>query len=119
MSVPDLNTIGIGTHCVSEVANKLSNALEILDRKGERYNHAPWLSGMIYLKLSHLSELFKKHGIALHFDAELRHAMKKSKQPKFLIADSKGSSIEGKTIRCWFFEGPIKLEPDINSLLLR
>lgn len=47
VSVPDLNTIGIGTPGVSEVANKLWSALEILDRKGERYNHAPWLRGMI------------------------------------------------------------------------
>lgn len=117
VSVPDLNTIGIGIPGVSKVASKLWNALEILDRKGERYNHAPWLSGMIYLKLSHLNELFKKHGIALHFDAELRQAMKESKQPKFLIAGPKGSSIEGKTIRCWVFEGSIKLDPDINSRL--
>ena len=43
----NLNTIGIGTPGVSEVANKLWSALEILDRKGERYNHAPWLRGMI------------------------------------------------------------------------
>jgi len=117
LSVPALETIGASTPGASEVATRLWDALEILDRKGERYNHAPWMSGMIYLKLSHLGVLFKKHGIALRFDAELRNAMKESKQPKFLTTAAKGSSIDGKSIRCWIFEGPIS--PKASNTKLR
>lgn len=119
LSVPDLSTIGVGTRIASEITSKLWDALEILERKGERYNHAPWLSGMIYLKLPHLGALFKKHGIDLLFDTEMRKAMKASKQPKFVLAGPKGSSIEGKTIRCWVFEGPLRPEPSIDVLLSR
>lgn len=119
LSIPDLNAIGLGTPATSEIAAKLWDALEILERKGVRYNHAPWLSGMIYLKLSHLEVLFKKHGIELRFDAEMRNAMKASKQPKFVSAVPKGSAIEGKTIRCWIFEGPLRPEPSIKTLLSR
>jgi hypothetical protein len=105
LSVPALETIGLGTIGASDVVNQLWDALDVLDRKGERYNHAPWMSGMIYLKLPHLAELFKKHNIALHFDSVLRNAMKASKSPRYITRGAKGSSIEGKTIRCWVFEG--------------
>lgn len=117
LSVPALETIGFSAPGASDVVNRLWEALEILDRKGERYNHAPWMSGMIYLKLPHLAELFKKHNIALHFDSALRNAMKASKKPLFVTRAAKGSSIEGKSIRCWVFEGPIKVEPSFEDLL--
>lgn len=119
LSVPELETIGKANPLPDAYLKPLWDALEILDRKGERYNHAPWLSGMIYLKLSHLVELFKKHGIALRFDTRLRQAMKESKQPKFVTTAAKGSSIEEKSIRCWIFEGPLKPEPSIDHLLSR
>jgi len=108
LSVPALQTIGLSAPAPSDVVNRLWDALEILDRNGERYNHAPLMSGMIYLKLPHLAELFKKHNIALPFDSTLRNAMKASKQPRYVTNGPKGSSIEGKTIRCWIFEGPLK-----------
>ncbi|WP_372241688.1 phage antirepressor N-terminal domain-containing protein [Pseudomonas sp. Q1] len=116
LSIPELLTIGKSDKSHEASLKPLWDALEILDRQGERYNHAPWLSGMIYLKLPHLEALFKKHGIDLLFDAELRRAMKASKQPKFVSTGPKGSSIEGKTIRCWIFEGPLKPEPSLNHL---
>lgn len=119
LSVPALETIGASRPSASEVSNQLWDALKILDRNGERYNHAPRMSGMIYLKLPHLTELFKKHRISLHFDAELRKAMKLSKKPRFVATAPKGSSIEGKSIRCWIFEGPIKAETSDSNPLSR
>jgi hypothetical protein len=114
LSVPALKTIGFNTPAASDAANRLWDALELLDRKGEKYNHAPRMSGMIYLKLPHLAELFKKNNIALHFDSALRNAMKVSEQPRYVTRGAKGSSIEGKSIRCWVFEGPIRTEPSFE-----
>lgn len=116
LSVPDLTTIGKPAALPETSLKPLWDALETLDRQGERYNHAPWSSGMIYLKLPHLQALFKKHGIHFLFDTETRRAMKASKQPKFVSTGPKGSSIEGKTIRCWIFEGPLKLESNDNPV---
>ncbi|WP_256676448.1 phage antirepressor N-terminal domain-containing protein [Pseudomonas sp. RGB] len=116
LSVPELKTIGNADPLPDACLKSLWDALEILDRRGERYNHAPWLSGKIYLKLPHLEVLFKKNGIKLIFDAKMRHAMKLSTQPKFVSTGPKGSSIEDKTIRCWIFEGPLKTEPAILNL---
>lgn len=117
LSVPELLMIGKGDPLPEASLKPLWDALEILDRQGERYNHAPWLSGMIYLKLPHLKALFKKNGIDLPLDAEMRRAMKSSKQPKFISTGPKGSSIEGKTIRCWIFEGPLKPEPNLGHII--
>ncbi|MBN6773709.1 phage antirepressor N-terminal domain-containing protein [Pseudomonas granadensis] len=117
LSVPALDSIGFSAPDACDLVNRLWDALEILDRKGERYNHAPWMSGMIYLKLPHLAGLFKKHNIALHFDSALRNAMKASKQPLYITRGAKGSSIEGKTIRCWVFEGPVRAEPSVEEIL--
>jgi hypothetical protein len=119
LSVPALETIGISAPGACDVINRLWDALEILDRKGERYNHAPWMSGMIYLKLPHLAKLFEKHSIVLHFDSALRNAMKASKQPRYVTNGPKGSSIEGKSIRCWVFEGPLRTESSFDELLSR
>lgn len=117
LSVPELMTIGKDDPFPEASLKPLWDALEILDRRGERYNHAPWLSGMIYLKLSHLEALFKKNSISFHFDAEMRRAMKASKQPRFVSTGPKGSSIEGKTIRCWIFEGPLKPDPSLGHII--
>ena len=117
LSVPELMTIGKDDPFPEASLKPLWDALEILDRRGERYNHAPWLSGMIYLKLPHLEALFKKNSISFHFDAEMRRAMKASKQPRFVSTGPKGSSIEGKTIRCWIFEGPLKPDPSLGHII--
>lgn len=117
LSVPPLESIGISTLGASDVVSRLWDALEILDSKGVRYNHAPLMSGMIYLKLPHLAELFKKHNIALHFDSALRNAMKASVRPRYVTRGAKGSSIEGKTIRCWVFEGPARAATGFEKLL--
>lgn len=119
LSVPALETIGFNTPSASDVANWLWDALDILDRKDERYNHAPLMSGMIYLKLPHLAKLFKKHDIALHFDSALRNAMKASRQPRYVTRGVKGSSIEGKSIRCWVFEGSVRTKPRVEEVLSR
>ena len=119
LSVPALETIGFSTPIASDAVNRLWEALEILDSKRERYNHAPCTSGMIYLKLPHLVKLFKKHNITLHFDSVLRNAMKASKKPLYVTRAAKGSSIEGKTIRCWVFEGPVKTEASVEEQLTR
>ncbi|MCY0110732.1 phage antirepressor N-terminal domain-containing protein [Pseudomonas monsensis] len=116
LSVPELETIGFSAPDASDVVNQLWDALETLDRKGERYNHAPRASAMIYLKLPHLAELFKKHNIAIRFDSSLRNAMKASQQPRYVTRGAKGSSIEGKSIRCWVFEGPVRTEPRLEEL---
>ncbi|QTT83061.1 phage antirepressor N-terminal domain-containing protein [Pseudomonas chlororaphis] len=110
LSVPALEAIGKGLPPVPEIVNDFWAALELLDRLGERYNHAGSMSGTIALNYPHLKLLFKKHRISFRFTAELRQALSVSPQPKFLEYKVLYSRIEDKSVRCWVFEGPIRPE---------
>lgn len=117
LSVPDLTSIGARTPAPADILIEFWNALEILDRKGVRYNHCTPSKGFLYLQLPHLAQLFKKHNIQVKFTRELRQAMKESKQPRYVSNTTQHSVMERISLKCWVFEKPLRHESEVYETI--
>jgi hypothetical protein len=113
LSVPDLTSIGTRTPAPTDILIEFWSALELLDRKGVRYNHCTPSKGFLYLQLPHLAQLFKTHNISIKFTRELRQAMKESKQPRYVSNTTQHSAMERISLKCWVFEWPVRREREV------
>ncbi|WP_449430259.1 phage antirepressor N-terminal domain-containing protein [Pseudomonas putida] len=113
LSVPELTSIGSSTPAPSDILIEFWSAIELLDRKGVRYNHCTPSKGLLYLQLPHLAQLFQKHNIQVKFTRELRHAMKESKHPRYVSNTTQHSVIERISLKCWVFQGPLRQEREV------
>ena len=105
LSVPALNTIGLPEQSADEALAPFWSALDLLDDKGEPYNHSAIPDSILALNLTDLQIRFDKHRCGLVIDSSLRKLLAKSERPKVIETNrSVASVLSMKTVRCMIFE---------------
>ncbi|SFC76313.1 P22_AR N-terminal domain-containing protein [Pseudomonas citronellolis] len=103
LSTPELNSIGWADPEVPDVLADFWDALEQLEQQGVKVNHSK-NPRRLALHLITLGRQFKKHQIPVDVGAELRQALRQSRNPRFVHRRNTASAIEGKGVNCWVFE---------------
>lgn len=105
LSVPALNTIGLPEQSADEALAPLWSALDLLDGKGEPYNHSATPDSILALNVKDLQIRLDKHRCGLVIDSALRRLLVKSESPKVIETNrSVASVLSRKTVRCMIFE---------------
>jgi len=73
--------------------------------QGPPINHAK-TQGCLALRLRDLNPLLAAPPYRMAIDSDLRRALKKSAEPRFVCCKKVQSAITGKTVHCWFFHDP-------------
>lgn len=73
--------------------------------QGPPINHAK-TQGYLALRLRDLRPLLTGSPYRMAIDSDLRRALKKSAEPRFVCCKKVQSAITGKTVHCWFFHDP-------------
>ncbi|WP_028628034.1 BRO-N domain-containing protein [Metapseudomonas resinovorans] len=106
LPTPDIDRLGHATPEAPDVLKVFWEALDFLDGKGVKYNHAK-SPNLLAVNLPELARLLIEHGQPLTFDTALRQALWQSHNPRCLhkshVVDSR---ISGKSVKCWVFEWP-------------
>lgn len=103
LSVPELESIGRAAPETPEVVRAFWEGVAFLEGAGERCNHAGPGSGKVFLNLTELREMFRKHQINLVIDRVVTQALPLSQSPRFSKADIFTSCWTKKKMRGWIF----------------
>ena len=92
----------------TEAAEKLApfwRAIHDVLMQGPPINHAK-TQGCLAFNLPELRRLLIAPPYRIAVDGELKSALKKSTEPRFVGCKKVHSTITGKTVHCWFFHEP-------------
>lgn len=105
LPVPLLNTIGLPELSASEALLPFWSALDLLDGKGERYNHSATPELILALNFNDLQTRLDKHRCGLVIDTALQTLLAESESPRFIESNRGVASVlSKKTVRCMIFE---------------
>lgn len=102
---PPLHEIGLPEQSAAEALVPFWSALDLLDGKGEPYNHSANPESTLALNLKDLQIRFDKYRCGLTIDASLRKLLAESESPRFIEPNrSVASVLSKKSVRCMIFE---------------
>ncbi|AAY39945.1 MULTISPECIES: hypothetical protein [Pseudomonas] len=105
MPIPALDTIGLPEQSAEDALIPFWSALDLLDGKGEQYNHSAAPESLLAINFKDLQSRLDKHGCGLQIDSSLRRFLTESVKPKFVEANKNVASVLlKKTVRCMVFQ---------------
>ncbi len=105
LSIPALDTIGLPETSPSDALIPFWSALDLLDGKGEPYNHSANPESLLALNFKDLQIRLDKHRCGLVIDGALRSLLSECSNPKVIETNRNVASVLlKKTVRCMVFE---------------
>lgn len=105
LPTPALDTIGLPEQSAEEALVPFWSALDLLDGRGELYNHSAAPESSLAINFKDLQSRLDKHGCGLQIDSALRKLLTESVKPKFVEANKNVASVLfKKTVRCMVFQ---------------
>jgi len=101
MAPPAMNDLGFDAPHPSDAVAPFWEGIAELKRRGVVFNHSR-TSGLLAINRTALAEEFKRAGIALKLDTQLRRALRAT-DPRYIAAKTVNSRLPGGGIHCWVF----------------